>query len=112
MYRSLNAVAADARQTVAEAKVGVFSFQENTEALKHNFFLRGFFKKRGYYDSSELTTHVIAALPRRDASKKFVFNEQDLFAKPDEAKLKKGKALDAVGQFLEQNPFGLAMVVS
>jgi len=25
------------------------SLAENTEALKHNFLVRGFFKKRGYY---------------------------------------------------------------
>src|SRR5262245_3409517 len=43
-YRNMN-------ETMEQAKVGATSFQENMEALKHNFFLRGFFKKRGYYDS-------------------------------------------------------------
>ncbi len=28
------------------------------EALKHNFLLRGFFKKRGYEDSDELGKHA------------------------------------------------------
>jgi phospholipid/cholesterol/gamma-HCH transport system substrate-binding protein len=28
---------------------------DDTEALKHEFFFRGFFKKRGYYSLSELT---------------------------------------------------------
>ena len=28
---------------------------ENTEALKHNWFFRGYFKKRGFYDIDKLT---------------------------------------------------------
>ena len=38
----------------AQAQAGVTDFQENMEALKHNFFLRGYFKNRGYEDSAEL----------------------------------------------------------
>ena len=30
------------------------NLQDDTEALKHNFLLRGFFKKRGYEDTDEL----------------------------------------------------------
>jgi len=33
------------------------------EALKHNILIRGFFKKRGYEDSEELTKHEIPKLP-------------------------------------------------
>jgi hypothetical protein len=40
LYQNLN-------KTVAQAKEGVTSFQEDMEALKHNFLLRGFFNKRG-----------------------------------------------------------------
>jgi phospholipid/cholesterol/gamma-HCH transport system substrate-binding protein len=40
LYQNLNT-------TVAQAKEGVTSFQEDMEALKHNFLLRGFFNKRG-----------------------------------------------------------------
>ncbi len=47
-----------------EAAAGATAFQENMEALKHNFFLRGFFKNRGYEDSVELRAHEIAQLPR------------------------------------------------
>lgn len=103
LYQGLNA-------TVAEAQTGATSFQENMEALKHNFFLRGFFKKRGYYDSSELTAHAIAKLPPRTPMKKFTFDGNQLFNKADNAKLEKEKSLNQVGAFLEANPFSLAVI--
>jgi phospholipid/cholesterol/gamma-HCH transport system substrate-binding protein len=84
--------------------------QEDMEALKHNFLLRGFFRKRGYEDAEELTKHQIARLPAHSYSKRFDFAAGKLFDKPDSAKLKKGKALDEAGRFLEENPFGLAVV--
>ena len=34
---------------------GAQSLQEDMEALKHNFLVRGFFKNRGYEDTAELT---------------------------------------------------------
>jgi len=103
LYQGLNA-------TVAEAQAGATSFQEDMEALKHNFFLRGFFKKRGYYDSSELTAHAIAKLPPRTPMKKFTFDGNQLFNKADNAKLEKEKSLNQVGAFLEANPFSLAVI--
>jgi phospholipid/cholesterol/gamma-HCH transport system substrate-binding protein len=105
VYRNLNA-------TVAEAKAGATSFQENMEALKHNFFLRGFFKKRGYYDSSQLTAHAIDKLPNRTPAKQFAFDGKELFNKPNTAKLSKEDRLNPVGTFLESNPFGLAVIVA
>jgi phospholipid/cholesterol/gamma-HCH transport system substrate-binding protein len=105
MYSNLNA-------TVEQAKAGATSLQENMEALKHNFFLRGFFKKRGYYDSSELTKNAVAKLPARAPAKTFAFDGRDLFAKTDTAKLNKEKALNEVGSFLEANPQGLVVVTA
>ena len=46
-----------------QASAGVMAFQENMEALKHNFLLRGFFKQRGYEDAGELAKHRISRLP-------------------------------------------------
>ena len=40
--------------TMVQAQAGVTDFQENMEAMKHNFLLRGYFKSRGYEDSAEL----------------------------------------------------------
>ena len=37
-----------------QAQAGATAFPEDMEALKHNFFVRGYFKSRGYQDSNEL----------------------------------------------------------
>lgn len=105
MYRNLNS-------TIAQAQAGVTSFQEDMEALKHNFFLRGFFKKRGYYDSSELTKNAVAKLPRGTPLKQFVLDGKELFDKPDTAKLHKEKMLNAVGTYLENNPSGMVVIAA
>jgi phospholipid/cholesterol/gamma-HCH transport system substrate-binding protein len=105
IYHSLNA-------TVDQARAGANAFQENMEALKHNFFLRGFFKKRGYYNPAELTRHAVAKLPKRAPLRTFTFDGKDLFGKPDSAKLGKEKLLNEVGAFLENNPYGLAVIAT
>ena len=84
--------------------------QEDMEALKHNFLLRGFFHKRGYTNSEELTRHQIARLPSQPASKRFLFDAARIFDKDDTAKLKKSKTLNEAGKFLEENAFGLVVV--
>jgi len=88
------------------------NLQDDTEALKHNFLLRGFFKKRGYEDDADLNKNAIAELPATAPSKSFTHRASKLFDKADSAKLKNGKMLDDAGHFLEQNPFGLAVVAS
>jgi phospholipid/cholesterol/gamma-HCH transport system substrate-binding protein len=112
VYENVKAVSNDARKTVAEANVGVTAFKEDMEALKQNWFFRGFFNKRGYQDSTELTKHEINQVPKGTYLKKFIFNAKDLFAKPDSAKLKNEKSLNQVGNFLEKNSFGLAVVTA
>ncbi|PYP90262.1 MAG: hypothetical protein DMF61_00710 [Blastocatellia bacterium AA13] len=102
-YQNLNA-------TLAQAQGGTLAFKEDMDALKHNFFLRGFFKKRGYFDSSELTKHAIAKLPEKPPAKQFNIDSTALFSGADNAKLRKDKLLKPVGEFLERNPFGLAVV--
>ena len=91
---------------------GAAAFQEDAEALKHNFLLRGFFKNRGYEDASQLTKNAIRQLPSEPYSKEFTLDARSLFEKPDTAKLKNEKDLKPVGQFLQGNPFGLAVVAA
>jgi len=43
------------KQTVLDAQQAVTNVSEDADALKHNFFLRGFFKRRGYYDLAAMT---------------------------------------------------------
>ena len=102
----------DLARTMAEAKAGVAAFREDMEALKGNPLLRGFFTRRGYRDSTELTAHEIAALPGRPALKTFVYAADDIFDKPDTAKLRNEKSLNQVGEFLQEAPFGLAVVTA
>jgi phospholipid/cholesterol/gamma-HCH transport system substrate-binding protein len=112
LFRDLSATSADARRTMTEAKAGVTAFHEGVEALKHNRLLRGFFDRRGYFDSAELTTHEVAALPERPILRTFVYAARDIFDKPDTAKLRNEKSLDQVGGFLQEAPFGLAVVTA
>jgi outer membrane protein OmpA-like peptidoglycan-associated protein len=95
-----------------EATAGATAFRENMEALKHNFLIRGFFKKRGYEDSDELTKHEVSKLPPGPSLKTFVYSANQIFDKPDSAKLKNEKALNEAGKFLEEEKFGLAVVAA
>src|SRR5262249_14065277 len=95
-----------------EARAGIVAFRDNMEALQQNFFLRGFFERRGYSDTAELQEHAIPRLPARKPSKVFDFDAKKVFDKPDNAKLKDKKAIDEVGKFLEENPYGLAVIAS
>jgi hypothetical protein len=95
-----------------EAQSGVGAFRDDMEALQHNFFLRGFFKRRGYNDPGELTEHAVSRLPARAPAKRFDYDTEKIFAKPDDAELKDKNALDDAGKFLQQNPFGVAIVAS
>jgi phospholipid/cholesterol/gamma-HCH transport system substrate-binding protein len=46
---------ADMRVTLGQAREAIADLADNTEAMKHNFLLRGFFNKRGYYDLDRLS---------------------------------------------------------
>jgi phospholipid/cholesterol/gamma-HCH transport system substrate-binding protein len=98
------------RSLFQRVNAGTMAFQENMEALKHNFLTRGFFKNRGYEDAADLNKHAIAQLPKQPYSQKFTYQAGKIFNKPDSAKLKNKKALDEVGQYLEANPLGLVVV--
>jgi len=95
-----------------QATAAATNLQESTEALKHNFLLRGFFKKRGYEDSGDLTKYQIAKLPAEPSTKTFSYQGKQLFDKPDTAKLKDEKALKEAGNYLEQTKFGLVVIAA
>jgi len=112
LYNNLEQTSSSMRDTMVQAQAGVTDFQENMEALKHNFLLRGYFKNRGYEDSTELAKNEIERLPQGAPIKEFTYPAKQLFDKHDSAKLKNQKSLDAGGEFLANNQFGLAVVVA
>ena len=99
------------RDTMVQAQAGVTDFQENMEALKHNFSVRGYFKNRGYEDSNELTENEIGRLPQGPPVKEFTYPAKQLFDKQDSAKLKNQKTPNAGGNSVN-NQFGFAVVVA
>jgi phospholipid/cholesterol/gamma-HCH transport system substrate-binding protein len=48
-------VTADLQQTLALARDAMADLADSTEALKRNFFFRGFFNRRGYFDLDDVT---------------------------------------------------------
>jgi phospholipid/cholesterol/gamma-HCH transport system substrate-binding protein len=93
-----------------KASAGATALNEDMEALKHNFLLRGFFKNRGYEDAADLTKHAISQLPSGEPVKTFEYDGGKIFN--NQAKLKDEKALKEAGDYLQANKFGLAVVVA
>jgi phospholipid/cholesterol/gamma-HCH transport system substrate-binding protein len=112
LYSNLEQTTSTLHETMLKAQTGVTAFQENMEALKHNFFLKGYFNKRGYEDSAEIGLNSISGLPQGTPVKSFTYTAKQLFDGRDSAKLKDQKSLDAAGEFLAQNQFGVAVVVA
>ncbi len=111
VYNNLEQTTATLQATMVEAQAGITDFQENMEALKHNFLLSGYFKKRGYEDATDLAANRIAELPHTVAEKTFTYEGRQLFDGRDSAKMKDQKNLKDAGDFLAQAPFGVAVIV-
>jgi phospholipid/cholesterol/gamma-HCH transport system substrate-binding protein len=111
IYTQLDQTTSGLRDTVIAAQAGVTDFQENMEAMKKNFLLRGYFKHRGYENSADLVKNQIQKLPDVEPIKTFTYDPQQLFDKVDTAKPKNQKSLRAAGQYLADNEFGVAVIV-
>jgi phospholipid/cholesterol/gamma-HCH transport system substrate-binding protein len=48
-------VMGDMRSTLVQAREATSDLADNMEAMKHNFLLRGFFNKRGYFDLDDIS---------------------------------------------------------
>jgi phospholipid/cholesterol/gamma-HCH transport system substrate-binding protein len=48
----------DVSRTLEYARDAMQDLAENTEALKHNFFFRGYFNRRGYFDLSDVSVQA------------------------------------------------------
>lgn len=75
---------ADLRQTVAHAREALSNLEENTEALKRNWFFRGFFRRRGYFDLDNLSPaeYREGALERGDREALRIWLRGDLLFAP------------------------------
>ncbi|MGC2464128.1 MAG: MlaD family protein [Candidatus Acidiferrum sp.] len=111
LYSQLDQTTVELHDTVSHAQAGVTAFQEDMEALKQNYLVRGFFKKRGYEDSADLAQNAVPELPQTTPLKTFTFDSKKLFDKEDTAKPKNQKSLRAAGEFLADTEFGIAVVV-
>jgi hypothetical protein len=99
-------------QVTSKAAEGAAAFTENMEAMRHNFFLKGFFNNRGYEDSAKLADHLIRQAPRGTPVQTFSLDVKKIFVDVDHAKLKGEKALNPAGQYLQENPFEQAVIVA
>jgi len=52
---TVTAIAGNLQTTLVSTQTAMTNLAEATEAMKHNFLLRGFFKRRGYFNLSELS---------------------------------------------------------
>lgn len=95
-----------------ETAASVTSLHEDVDALKSNFLLRGFFNKRGYVDTEELKKHEIEKLPDGVPLKRFSYDAKQVFDKPNAAKLKNEKTLNAAGEYLQSQKFGLVVITA
>jgi phospholipid/cholesterol/gamma-HCH transport system substrate-binding protein len=64
------------------ARAGVFSFAENMEALKHNWFFKGYFEQRGFWNRAEFEKNYeqrkqeLAAQEKRLQEREKILQEQ------------------------------------
>jgi phospholipid/cholesterol/gamma-HCH transport system substrate-binding protein len=81
--RSGEDAAQNIRETFSNVNLATANMADDTEALKHEFFFRGFFKKRGYYSLSELTPDQYRSNPFFDNPKnrRTWLNAADAFGK-------------------------------
>ncbi len=74
---------AELNATVVSAQRAMNNIADDSEALKHNFLLRGFFHNRGYYDLAELTPaqYRTSKLVKNRSIKRTWLAGDELFAK-------------------------------
>lgn len=53
LYNDLRASSTKFIEVVSKLEEGVYSFSENMEALKHNWFFKGYYEERGYWSRQD-----------------------------------------------------------
>ena len=93
-----------------DATAGVSALRQDADALKHNFFLRGYFNKNGFADPADIQKHLISQIPAETPQKEFTYDGRQIFDKPDSAKLKNEKKLDEAGEYIESQKPALVVI--
>ena len=71
-YRPRNGRRAGQYKTMyKQATASVEALHSDADALKHNFLLRGYFKKQGFADPDEIQKYLIPRLPPEPPEKTF-----------------------------------------
>jgi phospholipid/cholesterol/gamma-HCH transport system substrate-binding protein len=93
--------ATNLRQTLSNLNRGVTNFAEDTEALKHEFFFRGFFKKRGFYNLDEVTPaeYLRACARQKHAGTRKWLQASSFEASADPSANRGQEELSAAGRF-------------
>jgi len=81
--RSGDDAAENIRETLSNVNLATANLADDTEALKHEFFFRGFFKKRGFYSLKDLTPEQYRTNPylEKQRTQRAWLNATDTFAK-------------------------------
>jgi phospholipid/cholesterol/gamma-HCH transport system substrate-binding protein len=81
--RSGNDAAENIRETLSNVNLATANLADDAEALKHEFFFRGFFKKRGFYSLRDLSPEQYRTNPylEKQKTKRAWLNATDTFAK-------------------------------
>ncbi len=87
-------------QTVVSAQRAMTNLADDTEAAKHNFFLRGFFHNRGYYNLGELTPvqYRSSKFVTSRAAKRVWLEGSELFSKSVKGSTTGSEALSTKGR--------------
>jgi hypothetical protein len=107
-------VAANLRDTIASARTTMTNLAADAEALKSNFFLRGFFKRRGYFNLNQMTPaqYRSSKFLQGHSSERIWLSKNELFSSgPDDKEelTKEGQsqidsAMSALIPYLPNNP--------
>jgi hypothetical protein len=105
--------ASNLNATVASAQAAMTNLADNTEALKHNFFFRGFFNKRGFFNLNELnpTDYRDSNFVKSKTAKRVWLEGKRLFTTKDELSADGKKQLDqTMAEFVAYLPNSPIMV--
>ncbi len=102
------------QRTLADAREAMSDLSDDTEALKHNFLFRGFFRSRGFFDLGALTVsdYHSPKFAKGFKQHRLWFESKDLFKKDAaglevltvEGKARLDEAMTAILQFPRNGP--------